>query len=145
MKIFNKKARFDYQLFDRIEAGISLEGHEAKSAFLGRLILDDAFVKVGKGQAYLVNAHIPQYESARVFGYDPNRIRRLLIHKKEILALETKIKQKKLTLIPVACYNIGRRIKIELALAKNKRKFEKKAAVKKREQEREMERKFENF
>jgi len=140
MKIFNKKAKFEYEIFDKIEAGISLEGHEAKSVFLGRLSLDDASVKIKDGQAFLINANIPQYEQARVFGYDPKRTRRLLLHKKEILAMDSKMKQKNLLLVPVSCYNKGRRIKLELALARNKKKFEKKASVKKRDLEREAER-----
>lgn len=139
MKILRKKTNFDFQLFDRIEAGIALEGHEAKSAFLGRLNLDDAYIRIKDGQALLINARIPPYESARVFGYDPQRARRLLLHKREILGLETKMKQKNLSLVPVSCYNKGRRIKLELALAKSKKKFEKKEAIKKRELEREAE------
>ncbi len=140
MKIFNKKAKFEYEIFDKIEAGISLEGHEAKSVFLGRISLDDAIAKIKDGQAFLINANIPQYEQARVFGYDPKRTRRLLLHKKEILALETKMKQKNLLLVPVSCYNKGRRIKLELALARGKKQFEKKEVVKKRDLEREAER-----
>jgi len=140
MKVFNKKAFFNYQLFERIEAGISLEGHEAKSVFLGRISLEGAYVQIKNGQIYLINAVIPQYEYARVFVYDPKRSRRLLLHKKEILSLETKMRQKNLILVPVSCYNKGRRIKIELALAKSKRKFEKKVAIKKRELDREAER-----
>lgn len=138
MRVFNKKARFNFQLFDRIEVGISLEGQEAKSVFLGRTSLDNAYVKIKDGQAYLINAVIPQYESARVFGYDPKRTRRLLLHKKEILALETKMKQKNLLLVPVSCYNKGRKVKLELALARAKKKYEKKEVVKRREMEREM-------
>lgn len=138
MRVFNKKARFNFQLFDRIEVGISLEGQEAKSVFLGRISLDNAYVKIKDGQAYLINAVIPQYESARVFGYDPKRTRRLLLHKKEILALETKMKQKNLLLVPVSCYNKGRKVKLELALARAKKKYEKKEVVKRREMEREM-------
>ena len=102
--------------------------------------LDDALVKIKEGQASLVNANIPQYESARVFGYDPKRTRRLLLHKREILALETKMKQKNLLLVPVSCYTKGRRIKLELALARARKKYEKKEVVKRREMEREEER-----
>jgi len=140
MKIVNKKAGFNYQLFDRIEAGISLEGHEAKSIFLGRISLDDAFVKIKNNEAFLVNATIPSYEFARTFGYDPKRFRRLLLHKKEVLTLENKIRQKNLILVPVSCYNKGPKIKIGLALARPKKKFEKKAAIKKKDLERETER-----
>lgn len=138
MKVSNRKARFNFQLFERIEVGISLEGHEAKSVFLGRINLEDAFVKIKGNQAYLVNANIPQYESARVFAYDSRRTRRLLLHKKEILALQTKMRQKNLLLVPVSCYNKGRLIKIELALARAKKKYEKKEVAKRRELEREM-------
>lgn len=140
MKILNRKARFEYQVFEKIEAGISLEGQEAKSAFLGRINLDDAFIRIKDSQAYLTNANIPPYESARVFGYEPKRARRLLLHRREILALETKMKQKNLLLVPVSCYNKGRRIKIEIALARGKKKFEKKEVAKRREKEREIER-----
>lgn len=139
MRIFNRKARFEYQVFEKIEAGISLEGHETKSTFLGRINLDDAFVKIKDDQAYLINANIPPYESARVFGYEPKRTRRLLLHKKEILTLETKIKQKNLLLVPVSCYTKGRRIKIEIALARARKRYEKKEVVKRREMERERE------
>jgi len=138
MKIFNRKSRFEYQLFDKVEAGISLDGQETKGVFLGNLNLDDAFVKIEGGQAFLINAHIPQYASARVFGYDPKRTRRLLLHKREALALETKMKQKNLLLVPVSCYNKGRRIKIELALARGKRKFEKKESIKKKDLQRDL-------
>lgn len=137
MKIFNRKASFNFQLFERIEAGISLESYEAKSVFLGRINLENSFVRIKDGQAYLVNAVIPQYEFARVSGYDPRRPRRLLLHKKEVLAIQTKMKQKNLLLVPVSCYNKGRWIKIELALAKGKKKYEKKEIVKRRELERE--------
>jgi len=139
MRVFNKRARFNYQLFDRIEAGISLESQETKSVFLGRISLDEAYAQIKNGQIYLINAVIPQYENARVFGYDPRKTRRLLLHKKEILALQSKMKQKNLLLIPVSCYNKGRLIKVELALAKSKKKFEKKLAIKKRELERQKE------
>lgn len=138
MKIINKKARFEYQIFDRIEAGISFEGQEAKSAFLGRVYLDDAYVKIRNGQALLINATIPQYESARVTGYDPKRTRRLLLHKREILSLATKIEQKNLTLVPISCYNKGRKIKLEIALARGKSQSDKKEAIKKKEAEREL-------
>lgn len=140
MKVFNRKARFLYQVVDRIEAGVSLEGHEAKSVFLGRINLDDAYIKLREGQAFLINAQIPAYENARVFGYDPKRTRRLLIHKREAIALQSKADQKNLTLVPVSCYNKGRKIKLEIALARSKKKFEKKEEVKKRDQVRDLER-----
>ena len=140
MKTINRKARFEYEIFDTFEAGIELKGHEAKSTFLGRCNIDDAYVKVKEGQAFLINANIPAYESARVFGYDPKRQRRLLLKKAEILAIETKLKQKNLTLIPLSCYNIGRRLKLEIGLARGKKQFEKKASIKKRDMDRDMER-----
>jgi len=138
MKILNRQARFEYQLFDKIEAGIALDGQETKSVFLGHLSLDDAFVRIDKGQAFLLNAHIPPYPSARVFNYDPKRTRRLLLHKKEILSLASKMQQKNLLLVPFSCYNKGRRLKLELALARSKKKFEKKEAIKEKDLARQM-------
>jgi SsrA-binding protein len=140
MRVVNRKARFQYQIVDRFEAGISLEGQEAKSVFLGRIHLDDAYVKIHNGQALLINAVIPQYESARAAGYDPGRTRRLLLHKREILALATKTEQKNLTLVPITCYNKGRKIKLEIGLVRGKRQFEKKEDLKRKEQERDLER-----
>ena len=133
MKITNRKAKYDYQLLEKLEAGIALTGEEVKSIKRGQADLSQAFAKIIDNEAYLINAHI-----ATTSNKDSTRSRKLLLHKDEILSLQTKIKAKKLTLVPVALYTKGRLIKVKLALAKAKRKFEKRAAIKKREIEREI-------
>mgnify|MGYP000389186248 CR=1 FL=1 len=142
MKIFNKRAGFDYQLTgEKVEAGISLLGSEAKFLREGRGDLSQAFVKIIGGEAYLVNANIP---AAGIQNYDATRSRKLLLHKKQILALSTKAKRQKLQLVPVSLYTKGRLIKLELVLGKPKRKFEKKEAVKRRDIEKELARELKN-
>lgn len=139
MRIFNRQARRDFQLLEKLEAGISLTGPEAKSAREGKISLDEAYVRLRNGQAYLVNAHIHPYKFADTQNLDPTRTRRLLLHKKEILALEQKAKQKKLTIVPVACYNTRGLVKLELALARGKREYEHREEIKKKDRERDLE------
>lgn len=127
MKVFNKRASFDYELYGRIEAGISLSGSEAKSIRLGRINISQAFAKIVGNEAWLINAHIP-IEGKK--DYDATRSRKLLLHREEIRTLEAKMKAKKLTLVPVSLYTKRRLYKVELALAKPKKKFEKKASKK---------------
>jgi len=139
MRITNRKVNFDYQLFDKIEVGVVLNGAEVKSLFAGKASLDEAYVKIIDNEAYLVNAHIHPYEYADTRKTDPKRTRKLLMHKKELLLLENKMKQKNLTLVPISWYNIGRKIKLEIALAKGKKQWEKKEAIKNRDLDRETE------
>lgn len=136
MKIFNKKARFEYQLTgEGVEAGLSLKGAEAKSLREGRGDISQAFVKILGNEAYLVNANIPAQGLAN---YDSTRSRKLLMHKKEILSLLTKMKGKNLQIVPVRVYNKGRLIKLYCELGKSKRKFEKKEAIKRKDIQREI-------
>jgi SsrA-binding protein len=128
MKITNKRARFDYQIFESIEAGISLTGGEARAVRTGHINLTNSFVKIIGKEAYLVNANIPIVGKKY---YNPTVSRKLLLHKSQILDLLVKSKQKKLTIVPISVYTRKRLIKLELALAKSKRKFEKKDALKK--------------
>ncbi|PIU03501.1 SsrA-binding protein [Candidatus Shapirobacteria bacterium CG08_land_8_20_14_0_20_39_18] len=137
MVIHNRKAKFEYELFDHLEVGIVLTGGEVKSVSEGHVGLDDAYVKVIDGELFLVNAHIHPYEFAQEA--DPKRSRKLLIHKKELLALENKMQQKNLDLVPISLYFHGHKVKLEIALAKGKKEFEKKESVKKRDIERRME------
>lgn len=139
MRIFNRRARRDYQLFEKIEAGISLLGPEVKSIREGKMSLEEAFVRIKSGQAYLFNAHIHPYRFAETTSLDPVRARKLLLHKKEILALEQKMKQKNLTMVPLACYTKGRKIKLELSLGKGKKKYEHRETIKRRDLAREVE------
>ena len=137
MKILNKKARFEYELTgEGVEAGISLLGAEAKSVREGRVDISQAAVRILGNEAYLINANIP---APGIQKYDSTRIRKLLLHRGEILSLTTKIKQKKLQIVPVRVYNKGRLIKLYLELGKAKRKFEKKETLKRRDINRDIE------
>ena len=140
MKIVNRRAHHKYQILDRFEAGIKLTGPEVKSIKGGRMKLDRAFVKIQGSEAYLVNAHVPPYPFARQENYSPTRSRKLLLHKKEIIALKSKMEQKNLTIVPLSCYTKRNFIKFELALAKGKKHWEKREAKKRRDIDREVER-----
>ncbi len=142
MGIVNKKATFDYQILERFEAGVSLLGMEVKSIKTGHASLDGSFVKVIDGEAFLINAQIFAYQYARPDHYDSKRTRKLLLHKKELLRLQTKMSGSNLTVIPISWYNKGPRIKLEIALAKGKKQFEKREAKKKEIVRRELDREF---
>lgn len=140
MKIFNKRSRFEYELLgEGVEAGISLKGAEAKSIREGRGDISQSFVKIIGNEAFLVNANVP---ATGLANYDSTRTRKLLLHKSEILSLLTKMKQKKLQIVPVRVYNKGRLIKLYLELGKPKRQFEKKEAIKRRDIDRDIEKEF---
>jgi len=135
----NKKARFDYQILERFEAGIVLSGHEAKAVHVGKASIVGSYVKIYNKEAWLVGAQISPYQEKNVPpGYDQNRARKLLLHKKEIAVLVGKVQEKSLTLVPLKLYNKGRRVKIEIALAKSKKAPDKREAIKKRDLEREV-------
>ncbi|HVA96784.1 MAG TPA: SsrA-binding protein SmpB [Candidatus Acidoferrales bacterium] len=133
MKITNRKASFDYQLLDRFEAGINLLGAEVKAVREGHVDLTGSFVRILGNEAHLVNANIFPYEYARPESYDSRRTRKLLLHKKEIISLKSKMDGSNLTIVPVSLYTKHGLIKIELALAKSKKKFDKKEAIKRRD------------
>ncbi|OGM21649.1 SsrA-binding protein [Candidatus Woesebacteria bacterium RIFCSPHIGHO2_01_FULL_38_9b] len=142
MQVLNRKAKFNYFLYERLEAGISLLGGEAKAVRGGKVDLSQSYVKLIDNQAFLVNANIP-IEGKK--DYESTRSRKLLLHKDQIVSLKTKIKTKRLTVVPVRMYNKGRLLKVEIALAKSKRKFEKKEAIKRKDIEREIEEEFKNL
>jgi len=137
MQIINKKAKFNYNLLERYEAGISLLGAEAKAFRLRKVNLSNSYAKIIDSEVYLINANI-SVEGKK--DYNPTRSRKLLLHKDQIISLKEKVKAKKLTLVPTKLYNKGRLVKVELALAKSKRKFEKKDALKRKDIERDIER-----
>ena len=140
MKKYNKRARFEYELSgEGVEAGISLKGIEAKAVREGHADLTASYVKILGNEIYLVNANIPAKGMEK---YDPARTRKLLLHKKEILSLATKMKQRSLQIVPVSIYNKGRLIKLYIELGKSKRKFDKKEAIKRRDIERDIEMEF---
>lgn len=135
MKVINKKVKFNYQLFDKFEAGIALLGGEVKSIRQGKIDLTNSWAKIISNEIYLVNANIP-IEGKK--DYDPRRSRKLLLHKNQIVSITTKTKAKRLTLVPTKVYTKGRLVKVEIALAKSKKKFEKKQILKKKDIEREI-------
>lgn len=139
MKIVNKKAFYEYEILERFEAGINLTGAEVKAVRQEKVDLKGSFVRIIGSEAYLVNAKIYPYEYARPEGYDVERTRKLLLHKSEIIALKSKIEGQNLTLVPLSLYTRHDFIKVELATAKGKKKYEKKEAIKRRDLEREIE------
>lgn len=145
MKVINKKAGYNYDLLEKIEAGVILTGSEVKSVKNGKINLDQAFVRIDPQlEVWLVNTHIHPYEFSNNTGYDPTHSRKLLLHKKEVLSLSKKMEAKNLTLVPTACYTKKGKIKVELALAKGKREWEKREKIRKKDLDREMERELKN-
>lgn len=141
MQVFNKKANYNFVLTsDKYEAGLSLLGAEAKAIRTGHLDINQSTVRVLGGEIYLLNANIPVASPPK--NYNPTRMRKLLLNKKEIVSIITKTKQLKLTIVPVKVYNQGHLFKLELALGKSKKKFEKKETKKKKDIEREFERQY---
>ncbi len=139
----NKKASFDYTLFDRFEAGIALLGTEIKSIRKNGANLKDSYIRISDNlEAYLVNAHISPYEFGNIFNHEPRRERKLLLNKKEILKILNKVKKEKYTIVPVKMYFSARWVKLEIALAKGKKLYDKRESIKKKDIKREMERNY---
>src|SRR3989344_1290610 len=137
----NRKARFNYEILEKYEAGIELLGTEVKSVRGGRISLEGSFVIARGGEAYLINSNIPPYQVKNApKDYDPLRHRKLLLSKKEIAELAGSEKNKSLTIVPISVYNKGRKIKVEIALVKGKKKYDKRESIKKRETDREIRR-----
>ena len=136
----NRKAYHDYSNQDTIEAGISLTGTEIKSIRAGRVSLAQAYVKPEDREIWLLNAHIARYEAASYLSHEPTRPRKLLLHKKEIINLNSKIAEKGFSLVPIRLYIKGRIDKVEIAMAKGKRLYNKRESIKERETEREVDR-----
>src|SRR3989338_4151333 len=139
----NRKARFDYEILEKYEAGIELLGVEVKSVRGGRMSLEGAFVIVRGGEVYLINANIPPYQVKNTSkDYDTLRNRKLLLTKKEISELTGNEKNKSLTIVPISVYNKNRKIKVEIALVKGKKKYDKRETIKRRETDREIRREY---
>jgi len=137
----NKKAFFNYEIFESLEAGIALQGSEVKSIKEGRISLKDSYAEIKNNEVFLVQCHISPYEAANRFNHDPLRPRKLLLHRQEIKRLTGKIKEKGFTLVPTkVLLNDKGRIKVEISLAKGKRLYEKKDVIKERDRDREMRR-----
>ena len=139
MRIVNRKARFKYHVLEKLEAGIVLTGAEIKSIRAGRADISESFARIRDAEVFLVNAHIYPWMGSAKYG-DARRERKLLLHRKQILSWQGKIAGGKLTLVPLAIYIKHNLAKVELALGKSKAKFDKRAALKKKTIEREIER-----
>lgn len=136
----NKKAYHDYFIDEKFEAGIELFGTEVKSIRQGTVNLKDSYVSLKTGEAILIGMHISPYEKGNIFNRDPLRERRLLLHKKEIMRLIGKTKEKGYSLIPLSVYLSGSRVKIELGLARGKKSYDKREAIAERDAKRNMDR-----
>ena len=136
----NRRARHDYHLLERVEAGIVLTGTEVKSLRGGKAQIKDGYVSLDRGELWLHNVHIPPYEQAARDNHEPERPRKLLAHRAEIERLATKVAAKGFTLVPTRIYFSGGRAKLEVALARGKDAGDKRQAIKERELKREMER-----
>ncbi len=136
----NRKAFHDYFIEDKLEAGIELAGTEVKSIRQGSVNLKDSFCAVKDGQLYLYGMHISPYEKGNIFNKDPRRARRLLVHKREIWKLQAKAQQDGYAIIPLSLYFSGPRVKVEIALAKGKKLYDKREAAAQRDAKREMDR-----
>jgi SsrA-binding protein len=139
--IQNRKAHFDFEILETLEAGLVLEGFEVKSIRTGKGKLDGAFVKVRGGEAFLIGASISPFQVANTpKSFDPERARKLLLSKKELDHLERQTETAGLTAIALKLYNVGRNIKLELAIARGKKKFDKRETLKERDTKRDIER-----
>lgn len=132
-QIINRKARFDYEVIEKYEVGIVLTGTEIKSIREGRANLQDSYALIRHNELFLLNMHIHKYDQGNIFNHEERRSRKLLMHKKEILKLRDKIEQQGYTLVPLSLYFKGRCAKIELALGKGKKRYDKRETIKRRE------------
>ena len=138
MEILNRKARYNYQIFDTIEAGIVLTGTEIKSIRSGKANIKDSYATIKKGEALLINMHISPYENGNIFNHEETRTRKLLLHKKEIKKIENKITLEGYTLVPLKIYFKHGIAKIELGIAKGKKNYDKRETIKQRDIERDI-------
>jgi SsrA-binding protein len=134
----NRRARFEYEILDSWEAGMVLVGPEVKSLRAGNANLSDAYAITKRGELWLLNVHIGPYEQAGRDNPDPRRERKLLLHRREIEKLDSQINQRGLTLVPLSLYFKGGRAKVEIGLARGKRRYDKRESIKRREQDREI-------
>ncbi len=142
MVILNRQAGFNYTLLETFEAGLVLTGGEVKSIRAGQANLGDAYARIKDGEIWLNNLHIAPYSQAKQDGYEPTHSRKLLLHKKELVQLTSKLQEQGLSLVPTKIYSTHNHIKVELALARGKKKYDKRASIKRKESEREISRKL---
>ena len=140
--IKNRKARFLFHFIDKWEVGIVLQGTEVKSLRDGKANLKDSYARIEAGEVFLYQFHISQYDKGSIYNHHPLRKRKLLMHKKEIRKLKGRVEEKGLTLVPLRVYFARGKAKIELALAKGKKSYDKRADIAKRDSDRDIEREF---
>ncbi|HKR48726.1 MAG TPA: SsrA-binding protein SmpB [Pseudonocardiaceae bacterium] len=138
--VSNRRARHDYEIMDTYEAGIVLTGTEVKSLRAGRASLADAYAGVEDGEVWLRGMHIPEYDQGSWTNHEPRRTRKLLLHRKEILRLIGKTRESGLALVPLSMYFSDGKVKVEIALARGKRSYDKRADLAKRDADREVQR-----
>lgn len=139
IEINNRKAKFDYQVFDTYEAGIVLTGTEIKSIRQGNCNIKDSYVIIKNNEAYVINMHISPYEEGNIFNHEETRTRKLLLHKKEILKLNDKLKISGYTIVPLKIYFNKNKAKMLIGLAKGKKNYDKRESLKEKDMKREME------
>lgn len=145
MEILNKKARYDYEIFEKYEAGIVLTGNEIKSIRKGSCNLKDSYVIIKNNEVFILGMHISNYKEGSITNLDETRTRKLLLNRSEINKLQGKVEIKGYTIIPVKLYFVNNRAKLEIAVAKGKHTYDKKDAIKKRDNERESARELKNY
>lgn len=138
----NKKARHDYFIEDTYEAGVVLHGTEVKSLRMGKCSIKESFIRIEKGEVIIYGMHISPYEKGNIFNKDPLRPKKLMLHKYEINKIEGKLAEKGLTLVPLQVYFKGSLVKVEIALARGKKLYDKRADIAKKDQRREAEKEF---
>lgn len=136
----NRKARHDYEILETFEAGMVLSGSEVKSLRAGKANLKDSFARVDRGEAFLLNAHVSHYSAASRFGHEPERTRKLLLHRAEIDKLAARIQERGLTVVPLKIYFKGGRAKVLLGVGRGKKSYDKRESIKQREMQREADR-----
>ncbi len=136
----NRRARHEYYILETIEAGIALKGSEIKSIRAGQISLAEAYVRLDGNEAWLEDAHVAPYEQASIYNHEPRRPRKLLLHSSEIRKLFNTVRQKGVTVIPLSVYLKNGKAKVELAVARGKKLYDKRAEIAKRDTQREIER-----
>lgn len=136
----NRKARHDYELLDTFEAGLVLVGSEIKSIRAGHVNLREGYVQVRDGELWLLNTHIATYEQSGMFGHEPLRPRKLLLHRREINRITARVQEKGLTIVPTVLYLTRGKAKVEIALARGKKQYDKRETLRKRASDRQIER-----
>ena len=138
----NKKAYHDYFILDKIETGIALHGTEVKSLRMGKCSIKESFIRIENGEVFIYGMHISPYEKGNIFNKDPLRVRKLLLHKKEIDKMFGKMKEQGITLVPLQVYFKGSLVKMEIGVAKGKKLYDKRDDIAKKDQKREAQREF---